>query len=387
MVKNNHKGQAHHKGFTIIELLVVIVVIGILTAVTVVSYGGVSQKAIGASLRADLTNASKKLEMYKVEYDAYPASLTAVDIGTTIGFTYIPENTPSPQTYSLFASKNNIQYFVTNNSKPAISTQIEADGPYVTKNGYRIHTFTSSGTFNVTSGNDYVDVLVVAGGGGGGSSKSQSGGGGGGGAGGLIYTRYYMSPQSIVVTVGAGGAPGGSGLEQKGVAGENSSFGDKIIAKGGGYGGNNKVGIDGNGGDGGSGGGGGYNGYTSPRTGGKAEPDQGYNGGSTTYFSSPTVNTSPCPVGSYCGARGASGGGAGGYGKSNEDVNINKSGPGLPVLITGSSVTYAAGGKGGNTSGISASTPNTGNGGSAAYGAGTAYAGASGIVIVRYKHN
>lgn len=38
------------KGFTIVELLVVIVVIAILAAITIVSFTGISQKAVAASL-------------------------------------------------------------------------------------------------------------------------------------------------------------------------------------------------------------------------------------------------------------------------------------------------------------------------------------------------
>lgn len=46
-------------GFTIVELLVVIVVIGILAAISVVSYNGVSKKAVEASLVADLSSFKK----------------------------------------------------------------------------------------------------------------------------------------------------------------------------------------------------------------------------------------------------------------------------------------------------------------------------------------
>ena len=45
-VANNHNSF----GFTIVELLVVIVVIGILVAITIVSYTGLSSKATVASL-------------------------------------------------------------------------------------------------------------------------------------------------------------------------------------------------------------------------------------------------------------------------------------------------------------------------------------------------
>jgi len=62
----------NHSAFTIVELLVVIVVIGILAAITIVSYTGVSQKATASSLKSDLSNGSKKLKMYQVEYGSYP---------------------------------------------------------------------------------------------------------------------------------------------------------------------------------------------------------------------------------------------------------------------------------------------------------------------------
>jgi len=63
-------------GFTIVELLVVIVVIGILAAITIVSFTGISTKATAASLQSDLKGASTKLKMYAVEYGEYPTALS-----------------------------------------------------------------------------------------------------------------------------------------------------------------------------------------------------------------------------------------------------------------------------------------------------------------------
>lgn len=50
-------------GFTIVELLVVIVVIGVLAAITVISYTGISQRARDATLKSDLANAAVQTQL------------------------------------------------------------------------------------------------------------------------------------------------------------------------------------------------------------------------------------------------------------------------------------------------------------------------------------
>lgn len=60
-------------GFTIVELLVVIVVIGILAAITIVSYNGVQRRARIATAQTDLVNLAKRLELFKVDNGAYPS--------------------------------------------------------------------------------------------------------------------------------------------------------------------------------------------------------------------------------------------------------------------------------------------------------------------------
>ena len=61
-------------GFTIIELLVVIVVIGILASITAVTFRGVQQRARDAQRRSDLTIIAKALEYYKIDNGSYPGS-------------------------------------------------------------------------------------------------------------------------------------------------------------------------------------------------------------------------------------------------------------------------------------------------------------------------
>ncbi|OYW42519.1 hypothetical protein B7Z28_01465 [Candidatus Saccharibacteria bacterium 32-45-3] len=59
-------------GFTIVELLVVIVVIGILAAITVVGYGGLSARAKDTKQDSSIGIIQKALAMYKSEFGRYP---------------------------------------------------------------------------------------------------------------------------------------------------------------------------------------------------------------------------------------------------------------------------------------------------------------------------
>jgi hypothetical protein len=146
---------------------------------------------------------------------------------------------------------------------------VSATGGTITTVGdYKIHTFTSSGTFEVTNagnpvGSNTVDYWVLAGGGSGAGRGNR--GGGGGGAGGWRESvpspaAWSASPlanpggaltlivQAYPITVGAGGSGTGPG-EGEGTPGSPSTF-STITSAGGGSG----VG-GGNGTPGGSGGG------------------------------------------------------------------------------------------------------------------------------------
>lgn len=86
------------KGFTIVELLIVICVIGILAAITSMSYSGIKQRADEASLNVDLKNASTQFKLYRAEYDSYPTALDANFCPT------LPNNDPK---YCLKSSSGN----------------------------------------------------------------------------------------------------------------------------------------------------------------------------------------------------------------------------------------------------------------------------------------
>ncbi len=59
-------------GFTIVELLIVIVVIGILAAFSLVAYNGIQAKANDSRRLNDVSLMNKALRLYKVDNGAYP---------------------------------------------------------------------------------------------------------------------------------------------------------------------------------------------------------------------------------------------------------------------------------------------------------------------------
>lgn len=68
-------------GFTIVELLIVIVVIGILAAIVVVAYSGINGRARDTAVQSEIRNFQKKIDIWQAQNGVYPTSsqLTAAD--------------------------------------------------------------------------------------------------------------------------------------------------------------------------------------------------------------------------------------------------------------------------------------------------------------------
>lgn len=60
------------KGFTIVELLIVIIVIGILATITIVAYNGVQDRAEYAHAQSDLKHINDAITIYKSQNAQYP---------------------------------------------------------------------------------------------------------------------------------------------------------------------------------------------------------------------------------------------------------------------------------------------------------------------------
>lgn len=273
-----------------------------------------------------------------------------------------------------------------------VQSFITATGGTVTTDGnFKIHTFTTSGTFAVTSGSTgTAEVMVIAGGGGGGINAA-----GGGGAGGLIdNVNVALVPGNYTVTVGTGGiggATGGSGTV--GGNGTNSIFQGLTTCVGGGGGGS----ANGSGPAGLSGGSGGGT-YYNDHNPGAGTGGQGFAGGAQG------------DVFAGCGGAVSSGSGGGGATAAGHSGCVDAplglgGGPGYTSSISGASICYAGGGGGGAASttinpgqcgggtGGYNSVP-TGQNGTAATGGGGGGStngsfaggnGGAGVVIVRYR--
>ena len=270
-------------------------------------------------------------------------------------------------------------------------TDIEQDGRL-----FRVHTFTSDGTFEVTRGG-VVEYLIVAGGGGGGGGNGGSAGAGGG----FVDGRTTLLAQAYSAVIGSGGAPGTGIGDDSETSGSNSTA-LGLTAIGGGRGASqrrNGSGNFANGADGGSGGGGAGDGGSGGSTGlwslgGEAlQPSSetgghGFNGGRGFFETSRDA--------------GGGGGGASSAGENGASNVGGNGGNGRSSTITGTSTTYAGGGGGGSHSGP-ASSGGLGGGGAGGTGDGVngqsgtnglgggggggdaGGNGGSGIVIVRYR--
>jgi hypothetical protein len=336
-------------------------------------YNGSTWEAVGGG-PFDATGGNKIIAPDAVATAPTSATFTSADgesvVVTSAGHSVIPgqvvQIVTSVTGYSgkwtvVSANTNDFTFVMTTVAAPN-----SGSCTYKKSGNFKVHIFTSSGTFTAGTKASNVEVLVV-GGGGGGYGYNGNGICGGGGGGAVVYCSHYSisANQTISVTVGAGGT--GGTYTTPASNGGASVF--STITAGGGYAGSTEGGASG----------------------------VGY----------PNCPSNTVPFGIKCGA------GAGGSPEMIKPSNIEQQSAGLGKYSTISGLPTAYGGGGGSQYNVpnervlpgfgrdggatfvtvGSTTPfrdaiaNSGGGGYGLYGSGVQGTnGASGIVIVRYPY-
>jgi len=106
MIHTNINSDRKERGFTIVELLVVIVVIGILAAITIVSYTGITARANTSKAQSNAQSIQSVAEVYFTENNTYPSLTThfgsteAAKLPSTVSLTNVTPGTGANATPS-----------------------------------------------------------------------------------------------------------------------------------------------------------------------------------------------------------------------------------------------------------------------------------------------
>jgi len=108
-------------GFTVVELLVVIVIIAILATVTIVVYNNLIKRGIESTLQTDLSEGNKQQQISYVLNGNYPADTSSLKKSSSTTYQYTVDNSSNPPSYCLSATNPgtaNAYYISSTNPTP-----------------------------------------------------------------------------------------------------------------------------------------------------------------------------------------------------------------------------------------------------------------------------
>lgn len=79
------KPPKRHSGFTLVELLIVVIILAILAAIVIPQFSGATKDTQEAALDSNLTALRSAIELYKAQHDTYPGAVATNGGGTCGG--------------------------------------------------------------------------------------------------------------------------------------------------------------------------------------------------------------------------------------------------------------------------------------------------------------
>lgn len=118
-LQRNTRSRTQLSGFTIVELLIVIVVIAILATIVTIAYNGIQNQARDSSVQTSVKQASTKILTHAVlNNDDYPANLAVIGIASSgdTSYQYTVNNSATPRAFCVSVTEGTISYTISNTS-------------------------------------------------------------------------------------------------------------------------------------------------------------------------------------------------------------------------------------------------------------------------------
>lgn len=93
MLQRLRAARRNQNGFTLTELLIVIVILGVLAGIVVFAVAGITDRGTKSACQADVRTVQTAVEAYHAEKNAYPATITLLTDPTVKLLREVPNST------------------------------------------------------------------------------------------------------------------------------------------------------------------------------------------------------------------------------------------------------------------------------------------------------